>query len=87
MAAPGGAACGSGNVADLAPGDSCGYALYSDDGAMTVCCAVHTADHLARVRAADPGDAEYWRWSPRRRPTGSPGGWALRRPAATRNAS
>jgi hypothetical protein len=48
----------------LPPGEYCGYALYSDDGAMTVCCAVNTAEHLARAVAADPGDADYWRWSP-----------------------
>ena len=51
-------------LADLPPGDCRGHALHSDDGAMTVCCAVNTAGHLARARAADPGDAEYRRWSP-----------------------
>ena len=51
-------------LAGLPPGDYSGYALYSDDGAMTVCCAVNTAGHLARAQAADPGDPEYWRWSP-----------------------
>lgn len=29
-------------LAALPPGDHCGYALHSDDGAMTVCCAVNT---------------------------------------------
>jgi hypothetical protein len=48
--------------AELPPGEYCGYALYSDDGAMTVCCAVNTVEHLARAQAADPGDPEYWRW-------------------------
>jgi hypothetical protein len=51
-------------LAGLPPGDYCGYGLYSDDGAMTVCCAVNTVEHLARAQAADPDDAEYWRWSP-----------------------
>ncbi|MGW3498019.1 DUF4303 domain-containing protein [Streptomyces sp. NPDC001020] len=44
--------------------ECCGYALYSDAAAMTVCCAVNTRDHLARSQAADPDDAEYYRWSP-----------------------
>jgi hypothetical protein len=42
----------------------CGYALYSDAAAMTVCCAVNTRDHLARSQAADPDDAEYYHWNP-----------------------
>ncbi|MGW2255772.1 DUF4303 domain-containing protein [Kitasatospora sp. NPDC001660] len=48
----------------LGGAERCGYALYSDAAAMTVCCAVNTRDHLARSQAADPDDAEYYRWSP-----------------------
>ena len=49
---------------ELGGTECCGYALYSDAAAMTVCCAVNTRDHLARSQAADPDDAEYYRWSP-----------------------
>ncbi|MEG3626881.1 DUF4303 domain-containing protein [Streptomyces poriticola] len=55
--------------AGLPADDYRGYALYSDDSAMTVCCAANTRAHLARVQGADPEDAEYYRWSP--------GEWAL----------
>ena len=46
--------------------DFCGYALYSDASAMTVCCAVNTRSHLARLEAEaeDPAEAEYYRWTP-----------------------
>ncbi|MFI2202453.1 DUF4303 domain-containing protein [Streptomyces sp. NPDC020192] len=42
----------------------CGYALYSDADAGSVCCAVNTRAHLARAQAGDPDDAEYYRWTP-----------------------
>lgn len=42
----------------------CGYALYSDTDARTVCCAVNTREHLARAQARDSDDAEYYRWNP-----------------------
>jgi len=44
--------------------DYCGYALYSDASAMTVCCAVNTRSHLTRLQAEDPAEAEYYQWSP-----------------------
>ncbi|MFG2629794.1 DUF4303 domain-containing protein [Streptomyces sp. NPDC048473] len=44
--------------------DYCGYALYSDAGAMTVCCAANTRSHLTRLRAEDPAEAEYYEWTP-----------------------
>lgn len=60
-------------IEGLPPGDYCGYSLYSDPGAMTVCCSVNTVAHLDRVLAeagaeADgdgdgDGDLEY-RWCP-----------------------
>ncbi len=46
----------------------CGYALYSDEDAMTVCYSVNTVDHLTRakqeVEQQYPGEAEYLEWSP-----------------------
>jgi hypothetical protein len=52
----------------------CGYALYSDASAMTVCCAANTHSHLARVVAEDPDEADYYEWTP--------GEWALEGVAA-----
>lgn len=34
------------------PGGWCGYALYSDDGAMTVCLAANAREHLAAAAAS-----------------------------------
>lgn len=42
----------------------CGYALYSDSDAITVCPAVNSTDHLNKMIAGDPDDAVYYRWSP-----------------------
>jgi len=42
----------------------CGYALYSDPDAITVCPAVNTRAHLEKMIANDPDDAVYYRWSP-----------------------
>ncbi|BAH46871.1 MULTISPECIES: DUF4303 domain-containing protein [Brevibacillus] len=42
----------------------CGYALYSDSDAITVCPAVNSTDHLNKMIAGDPDDAIYYRWSP-----------------------
>nr|WP_229087862.1 DUF4303 domain-containing protein [Brevibacillus sp. M2.1A] len=42
----------------------CGYALYSDSDAITVCPAVNSTDHLNKMIAEDPDDAIYYRWSP-----------------------
>ncbi|MFI6575521.1 DUF4303 domain-containing protein [Nocardiopsis sp. NPDC050513] len=44
--------------------DLCGYALYSDADAMTVCCAANTRRHLDRLTAEDPADADYYEWTP-----------------------
>nr|WP_026264107.1 DUF4303 domain-containing protein [Paenibacillus terrigena] len=47
------------------PGQSfCGYALYSDADAITVCPAVNSTDNLNNMIAGDPEDAIYYRWSP-----------------------
>ena len=37
----------------------CGYALYSDADAITVCPSVNDRAHLEKVTAIDPDDAEY----------------------------
>lgn len=42
----------------------CGYALYSDSDAITVCPSTNTRSHLESMIDSDPGDAEYYRWSP-----------------------
>jgi len=42
----------------------CGYGLYSDPDAITVCPAVNACAHLEKVIADDPDDEEYYRWSP-----------------------
>ncbi|CBJ35499.1 DUF4303 domain-containing protein [Ralstonia solanacearum] len=42
----------------------CGYALYSDADAATVCPAMNSVDHLKRMIDLDPEDAIYYRWSP-----------------------
>ncbi len=42
----------------------CGYALYSDADAMTVCPSVNTEAHFARMVRSNPSNAEYYRWSP-----------------------
>lgn len=43
----------------------CGYALYSDADAITVCPSVNTVGNLQKHLAEGfPEDAEYFRWSP-----------------------
>ncbi|WP_284195777.1 DUF4303 domain-containing protein [Chitinimonas prasina] len=42
----------------------CGYALYSDPDAITICPAVNSLENLEKLVAGDPGDAVYYRWSP-----------------------
>ncbi|MBB6674773.1 DUF4303 domain-containing protein [Cohnella nanjingensis] len=42
----------------------CGYALYSDSDAITVCPAVNSTGNLNKMMAGDPEDAVYYRWSP-----------------------
>lgn len=42
----------------------CGYALYSDADAMTVCCSVNTRSHRDRLQAEYPADREYFEWTP-----------------------
>ncbi|MFB6992029.1 DUF4303 domain-containing protein [Streptomyces sp. NPDC056178] len=46
------------------PDQVCGYALYSDADAITICCAANTRDHLTRMQAHDPADADLYVWSP-----------------------
>jgi len=42
----------------------CGYALYSDAGAMSISPALNSKRHLEEVCSDDPGDAIYYKWSP-----------------------
>jgi len=42
----------------------CGYALYSDPDAITICPAANTCSHLEKMIFQDPSDAKYYRWSP-----------------------
>jgi len=42
----------------------CGYALYSDLDAITVCPAVNSLQNLEKQVASDPADAAYYKWSP-----------------------
>ncbi|MEU6015211.1 DUF4303 domain-containing protein [Streptomyces sp. NPDC047515] len=51
-------------VGTQAEEDYCGFALYSDADAVTVCCSVNTRAHLARAQAEDPDNSEYYLWSP-----------------------
>lgn len=44
--------------------DFCGYALFSDAGAMSVSLALNSKSHLEKAIRADPGDAAYYKWSP-----------------------
>ena len=38
------------------------FALYSDDGAMTVCPAVNTVEYVEQNDAKNPGDSDYYRF-------------------------
>lgn len=42
----------------------CGFALYSDSGAMTACIASNTLSHLQRHQAENPDDQAYYKFSP-----------------------
>lgn len=42
----------------------CAFALYSDEGAMTVCAAANTQRHLEACVREEPDEASYWKWSP-----------------------
>jgi hypothetical protein len=42
----------------------CGYGLYSDTDAITVCPAQNSCIHLTNMIDDDPDDKEYYRWSP-----------------------
>lgn len=42
----------------------CGFALYSDGDARTLVPAFNTQDHLTRVKAENPDDWQYFKWSP-----------------------
>jgi len=41
----------------------CGYGLYSDTDAVTVCPAQNSCSHLNKMVSDDPDDKEYYRWS------------------------
>jgi hypothetical protein len=49
--------------------DVCAVALYSDASAMSIDMVANTTSHLEEMRASDPDDALYYKWSP--------GEWAL----------
>lgn len=42
----------------------CGYALYSDTDAITVCPALNSCIHLTKMINDDPDHKVYYRWSP-----------------------
>lgn len=42
----------------------CGYGLYSDTDAITVCPAQNSCIHLVKMTDNDPDDKAYYRWSP-----------------------
>jgi hypothetical protein len=42
----------------------CAFALYSDDGAMTVCPSINTSQHLAAMQRKHPDDAMYYKFAP-----------------------
>jgi hypothetical protein len=42
----------------------CAFALYSDDGAMTVCPSINTVQHLARMQSKYPDEAPYYKFAP-----------------------
>lgn len=41
----------------------CAFALYSDEGAMTVCPSANTKEYLEQKSEEDPDDALYYKWS------------------------
>lgn len=41
----------------------CAFALYSDDGAMTVCPSINTAQHLAAMQRQHPDEATYYKFA------------------------
>lgn len=52
-------------VADAHPAEQiCAFALYSDDGAMTVCPSINTTQHLAAKQLKYPGEAMYYKYAP-----------------------
>ena len=46
------------------PEPLCAFALYSDEGAMTVCPAANTVTHLAKTQKANPDFATDYKFSP-----------------------
>jgi|SRR5690554_274127 len=42
----------------------CGYAIYSDSGAMSVSPAINTRSNLDEMCSEDPDDCIYYKWSP-----------------------
>ena len=45
-------------------GDVYSFALYSDEGALTVCPSANTKTHLAEMISDDPDDAHYYKFEP-----------------------
>jgi Domain of unknown function (DUF4303) len=51
-------------VASAHPEDQlCAFALYSDDGAMTVCPSINTSQHLAAMQRKHPDEAMYYKFA------------------------
>ena len=48
----------------MPPEDLCGFALYSDESAMSISVTINSAPHLAANRERKPRYADYYRWSP-----------------------
>jgi hypothetical protein len=51
-------------VAEYGTEAICGFSLYSDDGAMTVCPATNTLAHLRQHQERTPEEADYYKFSP-----------------------
>ncbi|MDJ1497728.1 DUF4303 domain-containing protein [Cytophagaceae bacterium DM2B3-1] len=45
-------------------GEVCAFALYSDEGVLTLSPAVNTLSYLQKQQAEDPDNTEYYQWSP-----------------------
>lgn len=45
-------------------GDCCAFALYSDEGVLTMAAAANTVSHLTKMKATDPDNEDYYKWSP-----------------------
>jgi len=48
----------------LSKDEICGFALYSDNSAMTISISLNTYSHLKALREEEPGYDQYFRWTP-----------------------